>query len=74
MRTDEQALALIYHELGQHRDGAAVVLTPARAPLVVRTLYDWGGRNCELHVSQVRGDAQPISGGLVIPTFMPETG
>ena len=73
-RTSNQALALIYTELAQHRGGAAVVLAPTSATDVVQTLYDWGGRNCELHFSQVRGASQPITDGIVFPTFMPETG
>jgi hypothetical protein len=32
-----------------------------------------GARNSELHLSQVRGPAQPEK-GILIPTFMPETG
>lgn len=74
MRTSDEALALIHTELAQHNGGAAVVLTPSAAPEVVQTLYAWGGRNCELHVSQVRGASQPLTDGIVIPTFMPETG
>ena len=74
MKDDEAALALIWAELKQHQDNMAVVLTPAARPDVVHALYAWGGRNCELHVSQVRGKSSPVTSGLVIPTFMPETG
>ena len=37
------------------------------------TLYGWGVRNCEPHFAQVRGAFQPPT-GLIMPTFMPETG
>jgi len=77
MRTESEAIALIHAELKSHRGNQAVVLTPAAAIGVVHSLYDWGARNCELHLSQVRGErgnAKPRMEGIVIPTFMPETG
>ena len=36
-------------------------------------LYALGAKNCELHFAQVRG-AWTAPAGVVMPTFMPETG
>jgi hypothetical protein len=36
-------------------------------------MYSWGGRNCEIHFAQVRGGFRSFN-GIVLPTFMPETG
>jgi hypothetical protein len=36
-------------------------------------MYDWGARNCELHLCQVRGEFQPFR-GISMPSFLPETG
>lgn len=72
MRTEEDAAALIFHQLDQHRGGMPVWLVPVEASGLVQQLYRWGARNCELHFSQVRGAWQPPT-GIVMPTFMPET-
>lgn len=72
MRTEADAAALIRGELNHHRGGCPVWLVPVTADALVRELYSWGARNCELHVAQVRGPWQPPS-GVVMPTFMPET-
>ena len=40
---------------------------------LVRTLYTWGARNCELHLAQIRGPFHRPT-GLIVPTFTPETG
>jgi hypothetical protein len=39
---------------------------------LVRRLYDWGARNCELHFCQVRGEFQPYR-GVNLPTYLPES-
>jgi hypothetical protein len=49
------------------------LLAPVDAPHLVRQLYAWGARVCELHFGQVRGPWTPPR-GIVMPTFMPETG
>lgn len=73
MRSEEAALTLIHAQLAAMPDRQPVFLVPVRFPGLVATLYEWGARNCELHVAQVRGDAQPFA-GITMPTFMPETG
>lgn len=72
-RTEEAATALIWRELDVHRGRAPVFLVPMDKQLVVRSAYDWGARNCEMHFCQVRGGWEPFR-GVNMPTFMPETG
>ncbi|MDX1964053.1 MAG: GNAT family N-acetyltransferase [Pirellulales bacterium] len=73
MRDEETALALLPYALNRRRDWSPVVLVPADRPRLVRGMYDWGAKNVELHVLQVHGAAQELK-GVVIPTFMPESG
>jgi ribosomal protein S18 acetylase RimI-like enzyme len=71
---DEQiAAALIHVALQARPDWSPVILVPAHAGELVRTLYQWGARNLELHLLQVRGHCPTIQ-GIWLPTFMPETG
>jgi len=72
-RTEDQAAALIYTELNRHRGRAPVFLVPVGCGDLVGQLYAWGARNCEMHVAQAHGPAQPPA-GIVMPTFLPETG
>ena len=60
------------HQLNQHR-ARRRVLASVESERLVRTAYDWGARNCEMHFCQVYGEFQPFD-GVNIPTFMPETG
>jgi len=71
--TEPQAIALIHAELNASKGRTPVFLVPIDCPEIVRTMYSWGARNCELHFAQVRGECQPFN-GVVLPTFMPETG
>lgn len=71
-RTDEQAIALIRRELDVNRGRSPVVLVPVERTAIVRQLYAWGARNCELHFCQVRGEFQPFA-GVNFPTFILET-
>ena len=68
----DQAAALLAVELDRHRGRTPVFLVPADCAALVRTAYSWGARNCEIHFSQVLGAWQP-PGGIVMPTFLPET-
>lgn len=68
------AAALVFAQLDRHHRGASpVFLLPVDATDLVRTVYGWGGRNCEIHFSQVFGN-NPPQHGITFPTFMPETG
>jgi GNAT superfamily N-acetyltransferase len=71
-RHEDHAAALILRELNQHRGRQPVFLAPVDCGNLVRALYGWGARNCELHVAQVRGEAAPLR-GVFMPTFMPES-
>ncbi|MES2470342.1 MAG: GNAT family N-acetyltransferase [Verrucomicrobiota bacterium] len=73
MQTEEDALALICAQLHHHAPGNPVILVPARAAGLVASLYRAGARNVELHVAQVRGTGREPD-GIVIPTFLPESG
>jgi GNAT superfamily N-acetyltransferase len=72
-RTEEQAAALILAELDHNRGRKPVFLVPVARGDLVKRIYSWGGRNCEVHFCQVRGKFEPFN-GIVMPTFMPETG
>ena len=72
-RTPEIAAALVYHQLQNFAGKKVVCLSPVDQPDLVQALYEMGGRNCEIHFGQVLGDTQPVC-GIVMPSFMPETG
>lgn len=71
-RTEDQALALLFHELNLHRGGCPLFLIPVDCDRLVQRLYAWGARNVEFHFHQVRGAYEPPC-GVFMPTFMPET-
>ena len=74
MRQAQHAESLIYHELDKrHRGNSPVFLIPVNQGGLVKSLYGWGARNCEMHLCQVLGDCPPMN-GINMPTFMPETG
>ena len=73
MRDEPTAIQLVQTALAHHhRDNRVVIVTPCTATELVAALYEWGARNCELHLGQVRGKYQAAA-GVVIPSFMPET-
>ncbi|MGA1607076.1 MAG: GNAT family N-acetyltransferase [Planctomycetota bacterium] len=72
-RSDAAAIALLSAELdARHRGAAPIVLAPSDRPQLLSWLQSLGGRNVELHLMQVRGEAPPIR-GVVLPTFLPES-
>ncbi len=72
MRTEVATEALLRAQLDRFRGKAVVFLLPAGEKGLVSTAYGWGARNCELHLGQVRGVVQPVS-GIAMPTFLPES-
>jgi GNAT superfamily N-acetyltransferase len=73
-RREETSLALIHHELHHSRRGQSLVfLVPTSSSTMVKELYLWGARNIEIHFSQALGKTAGTT-GIVIPTFMPESG
>jgi GNAT superfamily N-acetyltransferase len=73
MRDDQVCAALLLAELDQHRGRRPVFLLPVDHNQLVRQVYSGGGRNCEMHFSQVLGEFTPFR-GINMPTFLPETG
>lgn len=74
MRSEDTAAALILAEADRlHRGGSPTFLVPAASADLVRQMYQWGARNSEVHLCQVRGEF-PGFNGVSMPTFMPETG
>jgi GNAT superfamily N-acetyltransferase len=71
--TQDQAAALFHEQLNQQRGRCPVLLVPVSCGSLVKQLYAWGARNCEMHVAQSHGPAQ-IPAGVIMPTFLPETG
>jgi hypothetical protein len=71
-RTQAQAATLFHDQLNKHRGRCPVLLVPVSCGELVRQLYAWGARNCEMHVAQSYGPAQPPA-GVVMPTFLPES-
>jgi GNAT superfamily N-acetyltransferase len=73
MRDENAALALLHVQLSQSRGGLPVFLIGTHESYLIAELYRWGARNVEIHFAQVRGAfAQPQ--GIIMPTFLPETG
>lgn len=70
--TQDQAAALFYDQLSHQHGRCPVLLVPVSCGDLVRQLYDWGARNCEMHVAQSYGPAQNPA-GVVMPTFLPES-
>jgi GNAT superfamily N-acetyltransferase len=71
-RSDDQAIPLIQKELDAYRGRTPVFLVPVEREKMVRQMYAWGARNCELHFCQVRGEFKPFK-GVNMPTFILET-
>ena len=72
-RSEEIVTALLAAQLDFFRGLCPVFLLPVDASHAVKTAYSWGARNCEIHFAQSLGEPQTVK-GVIIPTFMPETG
>jgi RimJ/RimL family protein N-acetyltransferase len=70
--TQDHAAALLYAQLSNYRGRCPVLLVPVGCGDLVKQLYEWGARNCEMHVAQSYGRAQKPA-GVVMPTFLPES-
>jgi len=71
-RSEEAAAALVLAELNRHAGRRPVCLVPVDCGRLVRRMYDWGARNCEMHFLQLHGPGRPPE-GVNMPTFLPET-
>ncbi len=72
-RDADSAAALLLAELNRHCGRSPVFLLPVEQTGLVAQAYAWGARNCETHFAQARGEYFRFH-GVVMPTFMPETG
>ena len=72
MRDQKAAFALIIAQLSTFGPEPPLFLVPASETELIQNLYKLGARNCEIHLSQVLGEAKAPS-GVTMPTFMPET-
>ncbi|MGZ5007504.1 MAG: GNAT family N-acetyltransferase [Methylobacter sp.] len=72
-RNEKVTLALLLHAAERFRGGAPLIVVPMDKRELVETLYDWDGRNVEVHLFQVRGKFQGFN-GVSLPSFLPETG
>lgn len=72
-RTEKAALALLLQATERFRGAVPLFVVPMDKREMVETLYDWGARNVETHLFQVRGKFQAFN-GVSMPSFLPETG
>lgn len=72
-RSEEITTALLAAQLDFFHGLCPVFLLPVDAAHAVQTAYSWGARNCEIHFAQSLGEPQTVK-GVIMPTFMPETG
>ncbi|MDF1861668.1 MAG: GNAT family N-acetyltransferase [Verrucomicrobiales bacterium] len=71
--TEAAAEAMLRVQLERFCGKPVVFLLPTSSGELVSRVYSWGAKNCELHFAQVRGNYQPVN-GVVMPSFLPETG
>ena len=72
-RNEEVTVIMLANLLERFRGESPVFLLPVSASQAVQTAYNWGARNCEIHFAQCRGELREPD-GIIMPTFMPETG
>jgi hypothetical protein len=71
-RTEAAAAAVIASELDARAGRFALLLLPVECSELVRLGYSIGGRNCEMHMAEIRGEF-PGWNGVTLPTFLPES-
>jgi GNAT superfamily N-acetyltransferase len=71
-RTEADALPVIRAELNARPGRFVLLLVPVECTDLVRFGYAIGGRNCEMHLAEIRGDF-PGWNGVTLPTFLPES-
>ncbi len=71
-RTEADALPVIAAELNARVGEWVLLLVPVECSELVRFGYSLGGRNCEMHMAEVRGDF-PGFDGVTLPSFLPES-
>ena len=71
-RTEQDALPAITAELNARAGEFVLLLVPVECSELVSLGYALGGRNCEMHMAQVRGEF-PGFNGVTLPSFLPES-
>ena len=72
-RSEKATLALLLQATERFRGEVPLFVVPMDKRELVETLYEWGARNVETHLFQVRGKFQAFN-GVSLPSFLPETG
>ncbi len=72
-RDEKVTLALLLQATERFHGEVPLFVVPMDKRELVGTLYDWGARNVETHLFQVRGKFQAFN-GVSLPSFLPETG
>jgi len=72
MKNESITLALILTLLNEYIGETMLVLAPSKFPDLIKELYKIGAKNCEIHMTQVRGESFEQL-GVSIPTFLPES-
>lgn len=72
-RNEKITLALLLQASERFQGATPLFVVPMDKRELVETLYDWGARNVETHLFQVRGKFQAFN-GVNLPSFLPETG
>ena len=72
-RNEEVIEIMLANLLDRFRGESPVFLLPVSATRAVQSAYKLGARNCEIHFAQCRGESMEPD-GIIMPTFMPETG
>ena len=73
LRNEEVIEIMLANLLDRFRGESPVFLLPVSATRAVQSAYKLGARNCEIHFAQCRGESMEPD-GIIMPTFMPETG
>ena len=71
-RTEGDAVPVIMAELNARAGEFVLLLVPVECSEHVSLGYALGGRNCEMHMAQVRGEF-PGFNGVTLPSFLPES-
>jgi hypothetical protein len=72
-KSEKAALALLLQASFRFQNLSPLVMVPMDKRELVETLYEWGARNAETHLLQVRGKFQAFN-GVNLPVFLLETG
>ena len=69
-RSEADALPVIAAELNARAGQWVLLLVPVECSELVRLGYALGGRNCEMHMAEIRGEF-PGFDGVTLPSFLP---